>query len=162
MAYLTSRNLLRNDEKIVITFDVINDNVRLHRSKYQRLIKGLKEEISALIQKPLNCIDILKPTPILNGVNITIKVSIETFMSVKKDVNRMSQISDQNIQSFYNVITTHSIIDALKQKKVWNLKKENILIDNLEIFEVKSKSRRLESMKSNDNWSSYNSGYYPI
>jgi len=161
ISYLTSRTLLRNEEKVVITFDIINDEVRDKRYHYQRRIIGFKEEIGALLQKPPTTIDILKPSPILNGVNIVIKVSIETFISMRKQESngyegRMSQISYENIQSFYNVITTYSIKNILKRQNVWNLDPSNTIIDNLDIFEVKSKSRRLQQQKLTKN------GYFQL
>ena len=42
ISYLTSRTLLRNEEKVVITFDIINDEVRDKRYHYQRRIIGFK------------------------------------------------------------------------------------------------------------------------
>ena len=122
LSYCTSRKILENDEIIIIQMDVLSKEVEERYNELSRTTKKFRKEIGKIIRQDYTIVWMYKPLPILTksgktGVHLVFSVNAETYISGKKNMNKLVNEYAELIREF----NKNGTLPAMIQQKAWNL-----------------------------------------
>jgi len=150
LSMLNHRKILRNEEYIVLSFDVTSKELFNKRETLRHQTLKIRNTVGNCINCDKNTMDVLPMLNIQDGLRIGFRIQAETFLNHNnvngEQLHSLHIIKETIFQKLNASIENRNLNEGIKD--TWKLKK-SVIIGNISIYEEMSKERSIkDSMKN--------------
>ena len=117
LSYCTTREIIHNDELIIIQMDVLSEEIDTKILTLQRKTRAFRQQIAKIVRQHYSTVWMYKPLPVVGGVHLVFSMNVATYISGAKNIDKLATEHATNIKE----LNRNGKLPEMIAKKAWNL-----------------------------------------